>query len=174
VHRGLTAIGKAAVRRMNELGIIVDLAHCSEATVRGVAATASVPFVCSHSNLVTNDLPGKDYRRYISADYARMVADSGGVVGAWLASKLKPDPLPGLISHMFRLIDTIGVDHVAIGTDMPAGGCAGVVEDFSRHGELRAALVGRGMHADEVDKVCGGNWLRVFRAVRAGAKSRTG
>ena len=101
-----------------------------------------------------------------------MVADSGGVVGAWLASKLKPDPLPGLISHMFRLIDTIGVEHVAIGTDMPAGGCAGVVEDFSHHRELRAALLGRGMHEDEVEKVCGGNWLRVFAAVRSAAAPR--
>jgi membrane dipeptidase len=170
VHGGLTSIGKAAVRRMNDIGIIVDVAHCNEATVRGVAATASLPFICSHSNLVTEDLPGKDYSRYISADYARMVADGGGVVGAWLASKLKSNPLPGLISHMFRLIDTIGVEHVAIGTDMPAGGCAGVIEDFSRHRELRAALVDRGMNEDEVDKVCGGNWLRVFRAVRSAAR----
>lgn len=166
VHGGLTPVGQAAVRRMNELGIIVDVTHCTEATVRGVAAAANRPFICSHSNLITGDLLGKDYCRYISEAYARMVAQSGGVVGAWLASKLKPDPLPGLIAHMFRLIDTIGVDHVTIGTDMPAGGCAGVMEDFSRHRHLRAALVDRGMRADEVDKVCGGNWLRVFRAVR--------
>ncbi len=173
VHGGLTSIGKAAVRRMNSLGIIVDVAHCSEGTVRGVAATTEVPFICSHSNLITDDLLGKDYRRYISLDYARMVADSGGVVGAWLASKLKPNPLAGLISHMFRLIDTIGVEHVAIGTDMPAGGCAGVMEDFSHHGKLRAALLGRGMNEDDVEKVCGGNWLRVFRTVRSEAKLKT-
>ena len=173
VHGGLTSIGKAAVRRMNEVGIIVDVAHCTEATVRGVAATASLPFICSHSNLVTDDLLGKDYCRFISAEYARMVVDGGGVVGAWLASKLKPSPLPGLISHMFRLIDTIGVEHVAIGTDMPAGGCAGVMEDFSRHRELRTALLDRGMNEDEAEKVCGGNWLRVFRAVRSAARLRT-
>ena len=40
VHGGLTPFGAEAVRRMNELGIIVDVAHCSEATVRGVAAAA--------------------------------------------------------------------------------------------------------------------------------------
>lgn len=169
VHGGLTAFGKEAVRRMNALGIIVDVTHCTEATVRDVAATATSPFICSHSNLVTDDLLGKDYCRFISAAYARAVADSGGVVGAWLASKLRPDPLPGFVAHLFRLIDTIGVEHVAIGTDMPAGGCAGVMEDFSHHRGLRAALLDRGMNADEVDGVCGGNWLRVFRAVRAGA-----
>lgn len=173
VHGGLTSIGKAAVRRMNAAGIIVDVTHCTEATVRGVAGTASVPFICSHSNLVTDDLLGKDYCRYISAEYARMVADSGGVVGAWLASKLKPDPMPGLVSHMVRLIDTIGVEHVVIGTDMPAGGCAGVMEDFSRHSQLRAALLERGMNEGEVDKVCGGNWLRVFRAVRSAVRFGT-
>src|ERR1700722_789985 len=50
VHGGLTRFGADAVRRMNQLGIIVDVAHCSEATVRGVAATTTKPILCSHAN----------------------------------------------------------------------------------------------------------------------------
>src|SRR5579864_8071913 len=51
VHGGLTPFGAQAVRRMNEVGIIVDVAHCSEDTVRGVAKAARRPFICSHANL---------------------------------------------------------------------------------------------------------------------------
>src|SRR5471030_2704007 len=51
VHGGLTPFGAEAVRRMNRLGIILDVAHCSEDTVKGLAAAATRPFLCTHSNL---------------------------------------------------------------------------------------------------------------------------
>ncbi len=60
----------------------------------------------------------------------------------------------------------VGIDHVGIGTDLPAGVAQTEMPDFSRHPELAAALRDRGLTADEVEKVCSGNWLRVFRAVR--------
>lgn len=167
VHGGLTRFGAEAVRRMERLGIIVDVAHCTEATVAGVAA-ASRPFLCTHANLAWPGRPDGGHKRFISPDYARMVAESGGVVGAWIAV-LWEDGLAGMIEHMFRLIDAIGVEHVGIGTDMPAGKAETEMPDFSRHHELAAALARRGMAASEIAQVCAGNWLRVFRAVRAGA-----
>jgi membrane dipeptidase len=165
VHGGLTAFGADAVRRMNQLGVIVDVAHCSEATVKGVARAASRPFICSHANLKEPGHPDGDHPRYLSPDYARMVVESDGVIGAWIAV-LWQEKLPGLIRHLFRLIDAVGVDHVGIGTDLPAGAAQAVIPDFSRHQEIAAALRDRGMTAEEVAKVCAGNWLRVFRAVR--------
>lgn len=167
VHGGLTPFGADAVRRMEQLGIMVDVAHCTEATVRGVAAAASRPFLCTHANLAWPDRPGGGHPRFISPDYARMVAASGGVVGAWIAV-LWEERVQGMITHMFRLIDAIGVDHVGIGTDMPAGIAEEEMPGFLRHHELREALEKRGMTADEVEKVCAGNWLRVFGAVRQG------
>jgi membrane dipeptidase len=165
VHGGLTAFGADAVRRMNRLGVIVDVAHCSEDTVKGVARVASRPFVCSHANLKEPGHPDGDHPRYLSPDYARMVVESDGVIGAWIAV-LWQEKLPGLIRHLFRLIDAVGVDHVGIGTDLPAGAAQAEIPDFSRHQEIAGALRDRGMTADEVSKVCAGNWLRVFRAVR--------
>ena len=85
VHGGLTAFGADAVRRMNRLGVIVDVAHCSEATVKGVARVATRPFLCSHANLKEPGHPDGDHPRYLSPDYARMVVESGGVIGAWIA-----------------------------------------------------------------------------------------
>ncbi|HLB98452.1 MAG TPA: membrane dipeptidase, partial [Acetobacteraceae bacterium] len=58
-----------------------------------------------------------------------------------------------------------------IGTDLPAGAAATELPDFARHRQIADALRDRGMTAEEVAKVCAGNWLRVFRTVRAGASS---
>ena len=120
VHGGLTQFGAAAVRRMNQLGVIVDVAHCSEATVRGVVAATSKPILCSHANLLEPAHKDGAHPRYISLDYARMVAETGGVIGAWLVV-LTQEKVPGMIRHMFRAIDAVGIDHVGIGTDLPAG-----------------------------------------------------
>ena len=165
VHGGLTEFGAEAVRRMNKVGVMVDVAHCSEDTVRGVAAATSKPILCTHANLLEPGVPDGEHPRFISLDYARMVAGTGGVVGAWL-STLNRERVPGLIRHMFRAIDALGIDHVGIGTDMPAGVARTEMPDFSRHPELGAALRDRGLSAEEVEKVCSGNWLRVFRAAR--------
>jgi membrane dipeptidase len=166
VHGGLTPFGAEAVRRMNAIGVMVDVSHCSEDTVRGVAKATSKPILCTHANLVEAGNPDADNPRFISLDYAKMVTEAGGVIGAWL-SALNRERVPGLIRHMFRLIDALGIDHVGIGTDLPAGVGAVEMPGFSRHRELETALRDRGMTEDEVEKVCSGNWMRVFRAARA-------
>lgn len=75
--------------------------------------------------------------------------------------------LARLICHLFGLIDAVGIDHVGIGTDLPAGAAKAEIPDFSRHAEIAAALRARGMTEAKVVKVCAGNWLREFSAVRA-------
>jgi membrane dipeptidase len=165
VHGGLTPIGAEAVRRMNRLGIIVDVAHCSEDTVRGVVVATSKPILCSHANLKEPGHPDGEHPRYLTPNYARMVVDTGGVIGAWIAV-LWQEQLDGMIRQMFRLIDAVGIDHVGIGSDLPAGAAAEAMPDFSRHPRLAQAMKDRGMTPDEIEKVCSGNWMRVFRSVR--------
>ena len=135
-------------------------------TVRDVADVATRPFLCTHANLKEPGGPNGDHPRFISPDYARMVVQSGGVVGAWI-SVLAEEKFPGMIRHLFRMIDALGIDHVGIGSDLPAGVAKTEMPDFSRHPEIAAALRDRGLHPAEVEKVCSGNWLRVLRAVRA-------
>jgi membrane dipeptidase len=165
VHGGLTPFGADAVRRMNKIGVILDVAHCSKDTVKGVAKVATKPFLCTHANLKEPGAPQGDHPRFIGPDYARMVVESGGVVGAWIAV-LKEEKLPGMIRHMFRMIDALGIDHVGIGTDLPAGVAATEMPNFARHPELEQALRDRGLTEEETQKVCSGNWLRVLKAVR--------
>ena len=100
---------------------------------------ATRPFLCTHANLKEPGHPNGDHPRFISLDYARMVVRSGGVVGAWI-SVLTEEKLAGMIRHMFRMIDALGIDHVGIGSDLPAGVAATEMPDFSRHPELAAAL----------------------------------
>lgn len=166
VHGGLTAFGAAAVRRMNRLGLMVDVAHCSEATVRGVVETSTRPILCTHANLIEPGHKDGAHPRYISPAYARLVAESGGVIGGWIAV-LHEEKLPGMIRHILRLIDTVGIDHVGIGTDLPSGAQWHGMEDFSRHGDIPGMLRAAGLSDAETAQVCAGNWLRVFRAVRA-------
>ena len=92
---------------MNRLGIIVDVAHCSEATVAGVVERRPEPILCTHANLKEPGHPDGDHPRYLSPDYARMVVETGGVIGAWIAV-LWQEKLPGMIRHLFRLIDAVG------------------------------------------------------------------
>jgi membrane dipeptidase len=162
---GLTALGAAAVRRMNRLGVIVDVAHCTKDTVKGVARVATRAFLCSHANLTEPGHPEGGPPRSIGADYARMVAESGGVIGAFIAP-LRGEGLPGMIRQVFRLIDAISIDHAGIGTDLPVSVGGAQLTDFARHPEIARGLRDGGLTAEEVAKVCAGNWLRVFRAVR--------
>ncbi len=166
VHYGLTRFGVEAVRRMNRLGVMIDVAHCSEDTVKGVAAATDRPILCTHANLKEPGHPDGDHPRYLGPDYARLVVETGGVIGAWIAV-LWEEKLDGMIRHLFRLIDAVGIDHVGIGSDLPAGAAREAMPDFSRHQAIAEALRRRGMTEDEVEKVCAGNWLRVFRAARA-------
>jgi len=167
VHGGLTKFGADAVRRMNQLGIMVDVAHCSEDTVRGVVNATRKPILCTHANLLEPGHPRGGHKRFISLDYARMVAGTGGVIGGWIAV-LWEEKFSGMIRHIFRLIDAVGIDHVGIGTDLPAGVAKTEMPDFSRHAEIAAALRAGGLSAEEAEKICATNWLRVFRAARAG------
>jgi membrane dipeptidase len=131
-----------------------------------VAATTTRPVLCSHANLKEPGHKDGDHPRYLSPEYARMVVETGGVIGAWIAV-LWDEKLPGMIRQLFRLIDAVGVDHVGIGTDLPAGAAKTELPDFSRHPDIATALRDSGMTPAEVEKICSGNWLRVFRAARA-------
>ncbi len=102
-----------------------------------------------------------------SPEYARMVAETDGVIPAPGSPCCGKKKLPGMIRPLFRLIDAVGVDHVGIGTDLPAGAAKAEMPDFTRHAAAAAALRDRGMSETEVAKVCSGNWLpRIQRGAR--------
>jgi membrane dipeptidase len=161
VNNGLSDLGRTIVRKMNRLGILVDVAHASFDTVKSVADTASAPFILSHSLLnVGNDSPIA--ARTISAEHARLVAGSGGVIGAWPSGYNKD--FGDFIDNIMRLIDTVGVDHVGLGTDMDSN-FKPVLANYGQLPQWTSALLAKGLGQADVTKIAGGNAERIIRKV---------
>jgi membrane dipeptidase len=168
VHGGLTPFGKQAVQQMNALGIVVDVAHATYPVVRGVAETTTQPIILSHSNI--QDWSG--WARFISKDHARRVADTGGVIGAMpiVIHQRAGDNISAYVTHISRLVDAVGVDHVGIGTDMDGIGPGAIFTSYARWPSLADALRDHGYSQSEVAKILGGNAQRVFQKVAEAQK----
>lgn len=164
VNQRLTDFGRAVVHEMNRLGMIIDVAHATQATCAGVVAESRVPVMLSHSNLHSGAAPAP---RLISIEHARLVTDAGGIIGAW-PSGIESASLADFVGQIFALVDAVGIEHVAIGTDMDAN-YKPVLTDYADFPLLAAALLARGMSEADAAKVLGGNFLRVFDAVTAAA-----
>jgi len=159
VHGGLTALGKSIVAEMNRTGIIIDLAHATFAVTKDVLAASNKPVIISHTNIAT---PALSHPRLISSEHAKLAAAAGGVIGSW-PSGVGQTTFSDYIDSIWRLVDTVGIDHVAIGTDMDAN-FKPVLRSYRDWSLLPAALLARGMREDDVAKIMGGNFLRVFKA----------
>lgn len=153
----LSPAGEAIVREMNRLGMLIDLAHMPENAARRALAITDKPVMFSHTHVKTPEL---NHPRFISADLAREVAATGGVVGAW-PSGIGISDLAGYADRIFTLIDAVGIDHVCMGTDMD-GNYKPVFDDYRRLPDLAGLLLKRGMGETEAAQFFGGNLLRVW------------
>lgn len=158
VHNGLTAFGADVIRRCQRMGIIVDVAHGTEALVRQAVEVTSKPLVLSHTSLTRAPRP---FTRLITAEHARLVAGTGGMIGVWPPANLFPD-LEALADGVARMIDTVGVAHVGIGTDMMGLAVPSAIPGYE-HWALLAATLLRRFTPDETTAILGGNYLRVAR-----------
>ncbi len=159
VHNGLTALGKSIVAEMNRTGIIIDLAHATFAVTKDVLSVASKPIMISHTNIAT---PSVNHPRLISIEHAKLVASAGGIIGSW-PSGIGQNSFADYIDSIRRLVDTVGIDHAAIGTDMDAN-FKPVLSSYRDWSLIPAALLARGMHEGEAAKIMGGNFQRVFKS----------
>ena len=156
---GLTPKGRAAIRRMESLGMIVDIAHCSHACVADLLATARRPVVSSHGGVQATC---KVNRNLTDAEI-RGVAKTGGVVGIgyWEGAVCSTDPR-ATARAIRHVRDLVGIDYVALGSDYD--GATTVRFDTSQLVQVTQALLDEGFTAEEIRKVMGDNALRVIRA----------
>ncbi len=164
VHGGLTDAGAEVIRRCNRSGLVVDVAHGTYDLVKRAAAVTAKPLVLSHTAFTTarNGRPGPR-ARVISAEHARVIAATGSVIGIWPPRASFPD-MAALAGGIARMVDTVGIDHVALGTDMLGLVGPSVFGSYTDLPDLCAALLARGFDAAEVRKLLGGNYVRVFTA----------
>ena len=156
---GLTDKGRAAVRRMEELGMIVDIAHCSHACVAHILAMARRPVVSSHGGVQATC----GVNRNLSDEEIRGVAKTGGVIGIgyWDAAICGTSPRDAA-KAMKHVRDLVGIEHVALGSDYD--GATTVRFDTSQLVQVTQALMDEGFTEAEIRATMGGNALRVIRA----------
>ncbi|MFZ1680228.1 MAG: membrane dipeptidase [Rhizobiaceae bacterium] len=154
---GLTALGRDVVAEMDRARIMLDLSHATEKTAFDALAVTRRPAVATHTHL--NSL-GIGHPRFISDELASAIAGTGGYIGAWPAG-IGIDTLNGFIDRIEQLVAKVGIDHVAIGSDMDAN-YKPVFETYAKMPLIVGALMKRGVADADIAKIIGGNFLRVF------------
>ena len=162
-EQGLSEFGREVVREMSRLGVIVDLAHINRAGFFDALEISRDPCLVTHTGV-----SGVHQRwRNIDDDQIRAVAAKGGAIGIIFATQhLGGNTIDRVVDHILHVIDVAGEDTPALGSDFdgfvtPAAG----LEDASMLPALTAALVARGVALPALEKILGGNALRVLEAV---------
>jgi membrane dipeptidase len=204
---GLTAEGKAIVRRMNELGMIVDLSHVGEKTFWDAIHTTTKPVICSHSSVyalcpVFRNLQDDQikaiganggviqvnfYSGFLDSNYAPRVTrflqrhkpelDSltaakapQYAINEFMSKKYPAEsdslraPLSLLMDHIDYIVRLIGVDHVGLGSDFDGiESPPQQLDDVTKYPLITRELLKRGYKAADIEKILGGNFIRVFK-----------
>ncbi len=164
---GLTDAGAEVIRECNRLGILVDMAHGTDATVRGALKVATQPFIISHTGLARETDNADMRRRLIDRELARAVAGAGGVIGVWWRLS---DTLGDYVRGVKAMVDAVGIDHAGIGTDtnLTSSNMLPYTNQIwpDQNGGFFYAVAGemlkQGFTPEEIGKFGGGNFCRVF------------
>ena len=176
-HGGVSAFGRQVIQEMNRLGLMVDLSHAHEKSFYDALELSKTPIVCSHSSARALC----DHPRNLTDDQMRALAQKGGVCQITLyhgflksqTSKLKtqtPATILDAMAHLEHAIKVMGIDHVGLGTDFDGdGGICGLANASELTNFTRQLLARRFSEAD-IQKIWGGNFLRVMQQVQQAAE----
>jgi membrane dipeptidase len=182
VSRGLTDYGCAYVQEAHRLGMLIDLAHipAGDRIAPQIVGLVDAPVIDSHSGVLAvsiEDSNGLDDERI------DLIASTGGVVGLSFSAALiktreyeSRTPISDLVTHVDYIVERVGVDHVALGSDyveLDAFGWEDKVDEIFVDGmespanlpRLTAALLDHGYGESDVRKILGENMMRVWRSV---------
>lgn len=164
---GLTDFGRAAIREMNALGMVVDLAHSNDAAFFEAVELSATPPIFSHGG-VFSLCP---HSRGLTDDQIRALAAAGGVHGvacyALFIHRERAD-VPALVNQIEHSLGLVGPEHVGLGADFDGLGDEGIAvpPHVGRLPEIAGEMRVQGWPEETVAAVLGGNFLRVLEAVR--------
>ena len=163
---GLTEAGVELVRACNRLGILIDLAHMTEQGFWDVAKASGQPLVTSHSNVHALT----PVARNLTDRQLDAIRESRGLVGLnYATTMLRADgqenaatPLSDMVRHVDYMVERMGIDCVALGSDFDGATIPGEIADAAGNQKLVAALRAAGYGDRELKKICRENWLRIL------------
>ncbi len=169
-HNGVSQFGEKVIEEMNKSGIMVDLSHGGEKSFYDALEISKVPIVCSHSNSkALCDVP-----RNLTDEQMRALAKKGGVAHTTLytgfLNKNSYSTILDVIAHLEHAIKIMGIEHVGIGTDFDGDGTVTGMADASEMINLTKHLLKRKYNEKDIEKIWGGNWLRVMTEVQSASK----
>jgi microsomal dipeptidase-like Zn-dependent dipeptidase len=157
---GLTPLGEAMIQRMEKLGMLVDLAHASPTTIDQATAMATKPMVVSHTGVKGTC----NNNRNLDDSRIREIVGTGGVIGigVWETAVCGTDA--AAIARAIRhVVNLVGIDAVALGSDFD--GAVAAPFDTTGWGLLVDALLADGFVEGDIEKIMGGNVVRVLGKV---------
>ena len=168
MRKGLKPFGIETVRRMNELGMIVDVSHLSDGGFYDCVKYSEFPIVASHSNARSLCL----HPRNLTDEMLRLLGNKGGVAGvnfysAFLRKEGRAE-ISDIVKHILYMIDKAGEDAVALGTDFDGfskEALPGEIRDVEDMWNLWERLERAGLTGRQIEKFASGNILRVMNDV---------
>ncbi len=154
---GLTFMGREVVQQMEDMGMVVDIAHCSHQCVAEVLAMARRPVISSHGGVQATC----DENRNLTDEEIRGIAATGGVVGIGFWDGAVCETSPRAIARAMRHVrDLVGIETVALGSDFD--GTVTTPFDTTGLAQITQALMDEGFSEDEIRLAMGENAIRVL------------
>ena len=165
-HHGISRFGEQVIREMNRLGLMVDLSHASEQSFFDALDISETPIVCSHSSCRALC----DHPRNLTDEQMRRLAATDGVMQVTLYNgflkKQGEATILDAIQHLEHAIQVMGIDHVGLGTDFDGDGGICGLRDSSELLQFTRQLLSRRYAERDIQKIWGGNFLRVMSQVQ--------
>lgn len=165
-HNGVSAWGEKVIKEMNAQGVMVDLSHAAEKSFYDALDISATPIVCSHSNCKSLC----DHPRNLTDDQLRKLAQKGGVAQITLyhgfVCKDGEATILDAMKHLEHAISIMGIDHVGLGTDFDGDGGIRGLANSSELMNFTIELMRRRYSIKDMEKIWGGNWLRVMKQVQ--------
>ena len=176
---GLTDLGRALAKRMDELGVVHDLSHLSQRATDELLELTDAPVIASHSNCraLMGDPDTKNNQRHLTDETIKEIASRGGVIGFNLLSdfitpgikKKQRAPIQDCIKHIEHICNLTGsTKHIGLGSDMDGGfGADGLPEGINAPADLTLltdALQQAGWSNDDLANFAHANWERFWSA----------
>jgi membrane dipeptidase len=166
LKKGLSDLGVKIIKSMDSLGMIIDVSHTGKKTIEDILKVTKNPVIASHSGAFQL----RNHYRNLTDEQIKAIANTGGLIGVTFYPNFiesgKTANIKSVIKHINYIVKLVGIDYVGIGSDFdgieitPTG-----LEDVSKFKNLISALKKEKYSDEDIRKICGENFLRVFKRV---------